>query len=57
MGVYEDLGVRPVINAAGPLTRLSGMPVEPAVAAAMAEAAGSCVPIEELQEAAGRYLA
>ena len=38
MGVYEDLGVRPVINAAGPLTRLSGMPVAPEVAAAMAEA-------------------
>ena len=36
MGVYEDLGVRPVINAAGPLTRLSGMPLHPEVAAAMA---------------------
>ncbi len=57
MGVYEDLGVRPVINAAGPLTRLSGMPVEPEVAAAIAEAAGRCVPIEDVQEAAGRYLA
>ena len=57
MGVYEDLGVRPVINAAGPLTRLSGMPLEPEVAAAMAEAAQRCVPVEDLQEAAGRYLA
>lgn len=57
MGIYETLGVRPVINAAGPLTRLSGMPLEPEVAAAMAEAAQSCVPIEDLQEAAGRHLA
>lgn len=57
MGVYEDLGVRPVINAAGPLTRLSGMPLEPEVAAAMAEAAQACVRIEDVQEAAGRYLA
>lgn len=57
MGVYEDLGVRPVINAAGPLTRLSGMPLDPAVAAAMAEAAQACVRIEDVQEAAGRYLA
>lgn len=57
MGVYEDLGVRPVINAAGPMTRLSGMPVAPEVAAAMAEAAQCCVPIEDVQEAAGRYLA
>jgi D-glucosaminate-6-phosphate ammonia-lyase len=57
MGVYEDLGVRPVINAAGPLTRLSGMPLHPEVAAAMAEAAQACVRIEDVQEAAGRYLA
>src|SRR4051794_6525292 len=57
MGVYEDLGVRPVINAAGPMTRLSGMPLHPEVAAAMAEAAQACVRIEDVQEAAGRYLA
>ena len=57
MGIYEELGVRPIINAAGPLTRLSGMPLAPEVAAAMAEAARQCVPIDELQTAAGRYLA
>jgi D-glucosaminate-6-phosphate ammonia-lyase len=57
MGIYEDLGVRPIINAAGELTRLSGTPVHPEVAEAMAEAAQRCVRIEDLQEAAGRYLA
>lgn len=57
MGIYEELGVRPIVNAAGPLTRLSGMPLDPEVAAAMAEAAQACARIEDLQEAAGRYLA
>jgi D-glucosaminate-6-phosphate ammonia-lyase len=57
MGVYDLLGVRPIINVAGPVTRLSGAPLHPEVAAAMAEAAGSCVRIDDLQAAAGRYLA
>lgn len=57
MSIYEEIGVRPVINAAGPLTRLSGMPLAPEVAAAMAEAAQRCVRIDELQEAAGHELA
>jgi len=57
MGIEAVLGVRPVINAAGPLTRLSGMPLSPEVAQAMAEAAQECAPIEDLQAAAGRVLA
>jgi L-seryl-tRNA(Ser) seleniumtransferase len=57
MGIYDSLGVRSVINASGPVTRLSGNPVHPEVAAAMAEAAQLCVRIDDLQEAAGRYLA
>ncbi|GBD15284.1 D-glucosaminate-6-phosphate ammonia lyase [bacterium HR26] len=57
MAIYEQLGVRPVINAAGPLTRLGGMPLHPDVLAAMREAAQQCVPMELLQEAAGRFLA
>src|SRR5690348_18323623 len=57
MGIYDTLGVRPVINASGPVTRLSGNPMHPDVAAAMAEAAQLCVRIDDLQEAAGRYLA
>jgi L-seryl-tRNA(Ser) seleniumtransferase len=57
MTIYDTLGVRPVINVAGPVTRLSGAPLHPEVAAAMAEAAQHCVRIEDLQEAAGRELA
>ena len=57
VGIYEEFGIRPVINAAGPVTRLSGAPLHPEVADAMAEAAQSCVRIDELQEAAGRFLA
>ena len=44
MGIYESLGVQPVINAAGPVTRLSGAPLDPEVAAAMAEAAQALRP-------------
>ncbi|MDQ2786473.1 MAG: aminotransferase class V-fold PLP-dependent enzyme [Chloroflexota bacterium] len=57
MTIYDTLGVRTVINVAGPVTRLSGAPLHPAVAAAMAEAAQFCVRIEDLQEEAGRELA
>jgi L-seryl-tRNA(Ser) seleniumtransferase len=55
--VYRALGVRTVLNAAGTLTRLGGSRMAPEVLAAMAEAAGSYVRIEDLQEAAGREIA
>ncbi len=51
------LGVRSLVNAAGPQTRFGGMPLHPAVVEAMAEAARSCIRMEELQEAAGRVIA
>jgi D-glucosaminate-6-phosphate ammonia-lyase len=57
VGIWDALGVRPVINVAGPQTRLSGGPLHPDVIRAMAEAAGECARIEDLQEAAGRQLA
>lgn len=57
MGFYDDLGVRTVINAAGPLTRLGGNRVSGEVLAAMAEAAASNVRIDELQERAGEVIA
>jgi L-seryl-tRNA(Ser) seleniumtransferase len=57
MGVYERLGVRAIINAKGPATRLSGGPMRPEVAAAMAEAAQACVDIAELQARAGEIIA
>ena len=57
MGVYEQLGVRTVINASGTLTRLGGSRMAPAVLEAMAEASRSYVRIEDLQEGAGRVIA
>ncbi len=55
--IYERFGVRTVINAAGPMTRLSGGILSPEVRAAMSEAAQACVRIEDIQEAAGKLIA
>lgn len=55
--IYERFGVRPIINASGPSTRLSGSLMAPEVAQAMAEASQSCVDIAELQAAACRLIA
>jgi D-glucosaminate-6-phosphate ammonia-lyase len=57
MSVYEELGVRTVINAAATLTRLGGSRMAPEVLAAMNEAAASFVHIDELQQQAGRVIA
>src|SRR3954467_2050829 len=57
MGVYEELGVRTVINASGTLTRLGGSRMAPEVLAAMAEAAAAFVHIDELQAKAGQVIA
>ena len=51
MSVYADLGLEPVINAAGTSTRVGGPLMHPAVAAAMAEAARACVPLDRLEGA------
>lgn len=55
--IYQRLGVRTLINAAGDLTRLGGTLMEPEVVAAMAEAAGAFVKLQELQERAGELIA
>ena len=57
MSLYDDLGVRPVINAAGTLTRLGGSRMAPAVLEAMAEASASFVHLDELQAGAGEEIA
>jgi D-glucosaminate-6-phosphate ammonia-lyase len=57
MGIYDELGVRTVINASGTLTRLGGSRMAPEVLAAMAEAAASFVPIDALQARAGEIIA
>ncbi len=55
--VYQRLGVRPIINAVGPATRLGGTTIDREVLDAMADAASACVPIDELQECAGHVIA
>ena len=57
MDIYKKLGVNPIINAAGTLTRLGGTIMLPEVRQAMEEAAESLVPIEQLQAAASRIIA
>jgi seryl-tRNA(Sec) selenium transferase len=57
-GVYDRmLGVRTIINAAGPVTALGGTVLSKEVTAAMAEAARSYVDLKELYLAAGTRLA
>jgi D-glucosaminate-6-phosphate ammonia-lyase len=57
MTIYERLGVHPVVNAAGTLTRLGGTLMCPEALEAMRDAARSAVAIEALQEAASRVIA
>src|SRR5918999_2033874 len=57
MGIYEEFGLRTVINASGTLTRLGGSRMTPEVVAAMADAAASFVPIDALQARAGEIIA
>lgn len=55
--VYAELGVRPVINAIGTFTRLSGTLMPEAVVQAMAAASRHFVCMEELQYKAGQVIA
>jgi len=57
MGVYEKLGVRPVIHGAGTTTRYGGSIMRPETVEVMREAAQSLVNIDELNEAAGAAIA
>ena len=57
MDVYDRLGVTKVINGAATLTRLGGSIMPPEVRAAMAEAAGHFVEIDELQARVGAQIA
>ncbi len=57
MDVYQQLGVRRVINADATLTRLGGSLMPSEVIDAMREAAGSFVDMYELQEVVGKRLA
>lgn len=56
-GIYEQLGVRTIINCTGYTTRHGGSVMAPAVVQAMAEAATAYVDLPELLEAAGKRIA
>ncbi len=54
---YDRWGLQPVINAAGPLTRLGGMRLDPEVTTAMAQAARHSVRMDHWHAAVGRLVA
>jgi L-seryl-tRNA(Ser) seleniumtransferase len=55
--VYTQLGLRPIINAAGTYTHLGGSIMPPEVVEAMSAAAQNYVPIRELSRAVGAKIA
>jgi L-seryl-tRNA(Ser) seleniumtransferase len=57
MSIYDELGVRPLINASATLTRLGGSVMPPEVVQAMIEASRNFVNLDELQRAVGERLA
>ncbi len=56
MGIYEHYGVKPIINAAGAMTRYGGTLVGQQALDAMEEAARHFVPMDQLQAAASRII-
>ena len=57
MGVYEELGVRRVINCRSTTTALGGSVMHPEVVKAMAEATGSAIPVRMLDVRCGKIIA
>ena len=55
--IYRRRGVRPIINAAGTVTRLGGSRTRPAAIEAMAEAANTLVDMADLNAQAGKIVA
>jgi D-glucosaminate-6-phosphate ammonia-lyase len=57
MTSYKELGLEPIINACGTVTRLGGAPMPAQVLESFHEAAKEWVPLEQLQAAASRRIA
>ena len=57
MGIYEELGIQPIINASATLTKLGGSVMPPEVLDAMVEASRHFVDLNELQQRVGERLA
>lgn len=56
MSAYRDLGLEPIINATGTVTRLGGAILPEQVLAALEAGARETVPLEQLQDAASRRI-
>ncbi len=56
VSIYDTIGVRTIINAKGPSTRVSGGLLAPEVTAAMKEAAEYCVDMAEIQAGASKII-
>ena len=54
MDIYDELGVRKIINGSATLTMLGGSLMPPEALAAMAQAAQHFVDIDELQDRVGK---
>lgn len=57
MRLEEELGLPPIINASGSVTRLGGAPMPPGVLEAFHGAASFCVPLDQLQGVASLRIA
>ncbi len=57
MGIYQDLGIQPIVNASATLTKLGGSIMPPEVLHAMEEASRHFVDLNELQQRVGERLA
>ncbi len=57
MGVYEELGLQPIINASGAVTRLGARRCPTKCSTLSAPAAAETVPLDFLQGAASRIIA
>ncbi len=55
--IYSDIGVKPIINAIGSVTMLGGSTPIPEVVEAMERAGESYIPLMELEEKAGDFVA
>ncbi len=49
MSIYDELGIRPIVNASATLTRLGGSVMPPEVLAAMTEASRHFIDLPDLQ--------
>ena len=57
MSILDELGLEPIINASGSVTRLGGAPMPDAVLQAFRQTAAESIPLDQLQAAASKRIA